>query len=99
MRDVDGATGSRGHVNPAFPRVTTRTPIPIITQRSVNTRPREAVTSRSKGARATTVARQSVNTALSNRRAVQLLFLGERLTRHQATVEAMWVFHCPTECL
>jgi hypothetical protein len=31
--DVDGATGSRGHVNSAFSRGTSRTPTPIITQR------------------------------------------------------------------
>jgi hypothetical protein len=35
--DVDGATGSWGHVNSAFRRVTSRTPTtPIITQRSIN---------------------------------------------------------------
>jgi hypothetical protein len=68
--DVDGATGSRGHVNSAFPRVTSRTPTPIITQRSVNTFPHEAVTSRNRRARAMTVARQSVNTTPSNSEAM-----------------------------
>jgi hypothetical protein len=60
---MDGSTGSRGHVNSAVLRVTSRTPTPIIMQRSVNTLPREAVTSRNRQARATTVARQLVNTA------------------------------------
>jgi hypothetical protein len=62
---VDGATGSRGHVSSAFPRVTSHTPTPIIAQRSVNTLPREAVTSRNRRACATTVARQAVNTAFT----------------------------------
>ena len=57
--DVDGATGSRGHVNSAFSRVTSYTPTPsIITQRSVNTPPSEAVMSRSRRLRAAAIARQ-----------------------------------------
>jgi hypothetical protein len=55
-------------VNSAVSRVTSRTPTLIITQRSVNTLPREAVTSRNRQACATTVARQSVNAASRNRR-------------------------------
>jgi hypothetical protein len=44
--DVDGATGSRGHENSAFSRVSSHTPTPsIIMQRSVNTPPHWAVTS------------------------------------------------------
>jgi hypothetical protein len=62
--DVDGATGSRGYVNSAFPRVTSRTTTPILTQHSVNTLPRETVTSSNRRARATTVGRISVNTTL-----------------------------------
>jgi hypothetical protein len=65
--DVDGSTESRGHVNSAVSRVTSHTPTPIITQRSVNILHREAVTSRNRQARATTVARQSVNTESPNR--------------------------------
>jgi hypothetical protein len=64
--DVDGATRSRGHVNSAFPRVTSCTPTPIIMQRSVNTLPREAVMSRNRQARAMTIARQLVNTVSRN---------------------------------
>jgi hypothetical protein len=40
---VDGSTGSKGHVNSAVSQVTSRTPTPIIGQRSVNTPLREAV--------------------------------------------------------
>jgi hypothetical protein len=43
--DVDGATGSRGHVNSAVSRVTSHTPTTsIITQRLVNSPPRGDVT-------------------------------------------------------
>jgi hypothetical protein len=65
--NVNSATGTRGHVNSAFSRVTSHNPTPsIIKQRSVNTPSRWAVTSRNSRA---TVARQAVNITSRNRRA------------------------------